>query len=137
MSLYDGPDIPPNARPRLDPDSQNVEEGAIAHLMAQARLARFAARKCVLRSTVPGRSAHPDHYRDLIIAAADAILAAAAAALDLASDKDTNRALLWGHPEWFADPGCDKNARDQRFSRARSDLRTLLQKVVPRDELLP
>ena len=105
--------------------------------MAQARLARFAARKCVLRSTVPGRSAHPDHYRDLIIAAADVILAAAAAALDLASDKDTNRALLWGHPEWFADPGCDKNARDQRFSRARSDLRTLLQKVVPRDELLP
>lgn len=136
MSLYDDLEIALSVHHRLDPASRNLEEGAIAHLMAQARLARFTARKHVLRSIVPGRSPNPDRYRDLIIAAAEAIIAAAVA-LDHASDKDSRERLLAEYPEWFAEPGSTENTCDQRLSRARADLRALLQKVVPREELLP
>lgn len=112
-----------------------LEEAAVFHLMAQMWLARLVERKTQLRADVPGRSADPDRYRDLIVAMAEPVLQAAVRGE--ASDEDSNPALRAAYPGWFAEPGRAENSCHQRLSRARADLRALLQSVVTHDELLP
>ena len=109
------------------------EDAVVTRLMAHTRTAQFRQRKQQLRATVPGRSAHPERYRDHIVAAAEAVLEA----LDETSSDVAREKLLDEYPEWFAEPGCAQNARDQRLSRAYADLRALLQQVVIREDLLP
>jgi DNA-directed RNA polymerase specialized sigma24 family protein len=131
----DDPDTATGAR-RVDGRApRTLEDAVITRLMAQTWLAQFRQRKQELRAGVPGRSAHPDRYRDYIVAAAEAFLRAVA--LDGPSDKDAREKLLAEYPEWFAEPGCAQNARDQRFSRAHADLCALLRQVVAREDLLP
>jgi DNA-directed RNA polymerase specialized sigma24 family protein len=117
------------------PAPRSLEQAAVFHLMVQTWLARLVERKTQLRETVPGRSADPDRYRDLIVTIAEPVLLAAAHGE--ASTEDSNPALQARYPEWFAEPGCAENSCHQRLSRARADLRVLLQKVVTHDELLP
>lgn len=112
-----------------------LEDAVVARVMAQTWIAEFEQRKQQLRAAVPGRSAHPDRYRYHIMAAAEAFLMAVA--LVDVSDKIPRETLLAGYPEWFAEPGCAQNARDQRFSRAQADLWALLRLVVAREDLLP
>lgn len=130
--LFGDPETALSTCHRMAPATPNLEEQAVTDLMAQARLARFAARKHEWRSSVPRRSADPDRYRDLIVAKAEAILLGTAA-LEEASVK----ALETAYPEWFNEPGCASNSRDQRLSRARGDIWALLRKVVTREELTP
>jgi len=131
-SLSEDPEATLSACRRMGPATANLEEQAVTHLMAQARLARFAALKNELRSSVPRRSADPDRYRDLIVARAEAVLLGTVA-LEEASVK----ALESAYPEWFNEPGCASNSRDQRLSRARADIWALLRKMVTREELMP
>lgn len=111
-----------------------LEENAVAHLMAQIWQERLEKQKEQLRAAVSGRSADPDRYRDLIIAIAESIVESAVEGE--VSDEDHNRALEDAYPEYFAEPGCSQSSCYQRFSRARADIRSLLQKVVARDEIL-
>jgi len=133
-TLLDDPESALGARP-VHGQAPPVEEAAVAHLMAQIWLARLEERKEQLRAAVPGRSADPDRYRDLIVAIAPSRLKSVV--WDEASDKDLNSDLLDAYPEYFAQPGHGRNSCDRRFSRARADLRALLQEVVARDEILP
>jgi hypothetical protein len=114
---------------------RTLEDSVVARLLAQAWMAEFRQRKQQLRAAVPGRSAHPDRYRDNIVAAAEAFLKAVA--LGDVSAKVPREKLLVEYPEWFAEPGCSVTARDQRFSRAHADLSALVRQVVAREDLLP
>lgn len=114
---------------------RTLEDAVVARLMAQTWMAQFRQRKQQLRATVPGRSAHPERYRDHIVAAAEAFFEAAA--LHEASGEGVRRTLLDAYPEWFAEPGCAQNTRDQRFSRAHADLLALVRQVVAHEDLLP
>lgn len=51
------------------------------------------------------------------------------------SDADSNSELCTAYPECFAEPGYAKNTYDQRFCRARGDVRGLLRAIVSRDDL--
>jgi hypothetical protein len=95
---------------------------------------RLAARREGLRAAVPARSTDPERYADLILVIAERRLRACIAGDD--SQADSNEALRAAYPEWFAEPGCRPNTCDQRFSRARADVRDVLKAVVTRDELL-
>jgi DNA-directed RNA polymerase specialized sigma24 family protein len=123
------------ARRSRGPAPRSLEGAVVFHLMIQTWLARLVERKTQLRVAVPGRSENPDRYRDLIVTIAEPVLLAAARGE--ASDEDSNLALRAAYPEWFAEPGCAENSCHQRLSRARADLRALLQNVVTHDELLP
>lgn len=132
---FDDPEVATGAR-RVDGRTpRTLEDAVITRLMAQTRLAQFRRRKQQLRATVPGRSAHPDRYRDHIMSVAEAFLKGAG--LGDVSDKDQREKLLAGYPEWFAESGCAQNTLDRRFSRAYADLWTLLRQVVDREDLLP
>lgn len=132
---FDDPEVATGARRVEGRAPRTLEDVVIARVMAQTRLAQFKRRKQQLRATIPGRSAYPDRYRDHIAAVAEAFLQA----VDLAdaSGKDQREKLMAEYPEWFAEPGCTQNTRDQRFSRAHADLCALLRQVVARDDLLP
>lgn len=132
---FDDPEVATGARHVGGGAPRTLEDVVVARLMAKTWQSQFRQRKQELRAAVPGRSAHPERYRDHIVATAEAFLMAAA--LDEASEKDTREKLLDGYPEWFAEPGCASNARDQRFSRAHADLWALLRQVVTREDLLP
>jgi DNA-directed RNA polymerase specialized sigma24 family protein len=132
---FDDPELATGAR-RVDGRvPRTLEDSVISRLMAQTWLAKFGEQRQQLRAAVPGRSAHPDRYRDHIVAAAEAFLKAVA--LGDPSDKVQREKLAAEYPEWFAEPGCATNARDQRFSRAHADLLVLLQQVVDLEDLLP
>jgi hypothetical protein len=132
---FDDPEVATSAR-RVDGGApRTLEDAVVARLMAKTWLSQFRQRKQELRAAVPGRSTHPECYRDHILSATEAFLMAAA--LDEASEKGTREKLLDGYPAWFAEPGCAKNARDQRFSRAHADVLALLRQVVAREDLVP
>lgn len=50
---------------------------------------------------------------------------------------DCNEALQAAIPDWFGQPGSAENTCHKHLSRARRDVRDLLEAVVSRDELLP
>ena len=132
---FDDPEVATGARRGEGRASRTLEDAVVGRLMAQTWLAEFKQRKQQLRAAVPGRSTHPDGYRDCIVAAAGAFLEAVA--LDGPSDNSARNKLLDEYPEWFAEPDCTQNTRDKRFSRANSDLWALLRRVVDREDLLP
>lgn len=111
----------------------SVEYEASIRLLAETVLTRLEHDRDQLMSSVPARS--PDHrrYRAGIIAAARAILLLLLQG-DLAS-ADWNAILKSAYPQWYDEPGSPRDGRDQRLSRARRDVRSLLQKILPRYEL--
>lgn len=132
---FDDPEAATGAR-RVDGRApRTLEDAVVTRLMAQTWLAQFRQQKQQLRATIPGRSAHPDSYRDCIVATAEAILEAAS--LDKFADTRPSEGLLARYPEWLDDPGCAENSRQQRLCRALADLRALLKQVVRREDLLP
>jgi hypothetical protein len=70
----------------------------------------------------------------VIYAAAEQILRAGISG-DV-SEADTNDTLRASYPEYFQQPDAAPNTCDQRFCRARVDIRALLRRVVSRDELI-
>lgn len=115
--------------------SRPFDEAVGTRLMGDVWCGRLAARRECLRAAVPARSGAPELYRDVILAAAEQLLRAC---LDGDhSQADSHEALRAAYPGWFAEPGCRPNTYDQRFSRARADIRDVLKGVVNKDELLP
>lgn len=110
-----------------------VDETVGTGLLAQTWLDRFAAQRGGLRAAVAGRSADPGRYRDLIVAVSEQVLRAIVGG-DV-SEADANEALRAAYPAWFGRKGRADNNAHQRFSRARADVRELLQAIVDRDEL--
>jgi len=111
----------------------SVEAEAHVRLLAQAALARLERDRRSLMASVPARSADPRHYQSTIIAAAATILLLLVEGIVTAAD--WNAILRSGYPQWCEEPGLARDAIDQRLSRARSDVQSLLQAIFPRDQL--
>ncbi len=106
-----------------------IDDAVCTSLQAQAWLERFAAEGDHLRAAVPARSDDPGRYQAVIYDVAGQVLRDA---INGESSKaDSNPAFRAAYPEYFDQP----DIPHQRFSRARSDLRALLQGVVRHDEL--
>jgi DNA-directed RNA polymerase specialized sigma24 family protein len=115
------------------PVPRPIDEMVSTHLLAEAWLEPFATRRRELADRVPGRSSDPRRYRDVIVADAEQVLCDA---IDGGTGQaDSNDAFRAAYPEYFDQPGASPNTLHQRFSRAREDVRVLLQAVVSRDEL--
>ena len=110
-----------------------VDESVATHLLTQELLDRFTAERESLTAAVPGRSPDPDRYRELVASVAGQVLRSIVA--NDVCDADGNAALRAVYPEWFADGSGTASSAHQRFSRARADVRGLLQKIVSRNDL--
>jgi DNA-directed RNA polymerase specialized sigma24 family protein len=108
-----------------------VEHDAELLLLAERLIGRLDREQFV--AAIPGRSPDPARYRTAIIATARAILLLLLQGY-VVSD-DWNALLKRGYSGWFAEAGLASNSIDQRLSRARRDVQSLLQMVLPRHEL--
>lgn len=117
------------------PARRPVAETVCTYLLAEAWLEPFAARRRELADRVPGRSPDPRRYREVIVDVAERVLCRIIT--EEVSNADCNAALSTAYPEWFGEPGCAENTRDQRFRRAREDVRALLQTIIDRKDLDP
>jgi DNA-directed RNA polymerase specialized sigma24 family protein len=122
------------ARPVCTMTSRPLDEGIAARLIAEDWLARLDSRREQLKASVPGRSADHDRYRTVIVVVAESMLQATARGEYC--EENPRHALEVAYPEYFDEPGRASNSCDQRFSRARMDVRNLLKEVVARNELL-
>ena len=113
--------------------SPSVEDAVCTSAQAEAWLERFAAQRDYLRAGVPSRSDDLDRYRALICEAAGQVLYDGINGES--SEADSNDAFRAAYSEYFDQPDAAPNTLHQRFRRARTDVRALLQAVVRRDEL--
>lgn len=111
----------------------STEDAACSFLQVRAWLQQLADKRDRLIAAVPARSDDPARYRAVIYAAAKQVLRSVIDAEP--SEADTNQAFQTAWPEYFGSPGAAPNTCHQRFRRARTDVRAMLQDVVPRDEL--
>ena len=104
----------------------SAEDAALGPLLADAR--RESLRRCraELRLRIPASSQDPNRYRDVILAAAGAVLAADGPA----SRPEVNAALVAAYPEWFAAPDVATATRCQRRIRGREDVWRVLKAVL-------
>jgi DNA-directed RNA polymerase specialized sigma24 family protein len=110
-----------------------VEAAVCLSLQAKSWLQRLADRRDILLAEVPARSDDPVRYRGVIFGAAEQVLRDGINAEP--SEADANPALRVAYPEYFDQPDASRDTCNQRFCRARTDVRQLLQAVVSRDEL--
>ena len=110
-----------------------IDEAVGSSLLAESMLKRLRHERDCLLATIPARSDDPSRYRDVIYDAAVQIVRDEGNGE--ASDADSNEAFRAAYPEYFAQSGVAANLLHQRFSRARADVRALLQTVIHRDEL--
>jgi hypothetical protein len=103
-------------------------------LQAQSWLKRLGDDRHRLLDAVPARSDDPARYRALIDAAAEQVLRDGINGE--ASAADSNDAFRAAYPEYFAQPDASADLLHQRFRRARLDVKTLLQDIVSRGELI-
>jgi DNA-directed RNA polymerase specialized sigma24 family protein len=113
------------------PDS--VERMAEIRRLAQTVLTRLDIDRERLMVAVPARSPDQRLYRTGILAAARAIFLLLVQGN--VTSADWNAVLKSSLSPWFAEAGLAPCATDQRLSRGRYDVRMLLQRLVPRDEL--
>jgi DNA-directed RNA polymerase specialized sigma24 family protein len=111
----------------------SVEGEAHMRLLAGAVLARLERDRDELMDTVPARSGDGRRYQSATVTAALTILLLLVEGS--VTSADWNAVLRAGHPQWYDEPGLAHDARHQRLSRARRDVRVLLQAILPRDEL--
>lgn len=96
------------------------------------RLESAQARKRLM-ALVPGRSEDPRRYRTAMISAARAIFELLLGGYVTATD--WNVILKAAYPQWCDEPGLARAAMDQRLSRARRDVQSLLRSLITRDQL--
>jgi len=121
-----------------DPDAMagavpSAESMALRGLGARARRDQLRRRQAELWPTIPANSADPGHYRAVIFAVAESVLACDGPA----TWREINDALKACYPRWFDAPGVKPATLHQRRCRARESIRTLILAVVGRDDLLP
>lgn len=112
----------------------SVQDAVCISLQGGSWLKRLADERRDLLASVPARSRDSGRYRAVIYAAAEQILRAGISG-DV-SEADTNDTLRASYPEYFQQPDAAPNTCDQRFCRARVDIRALLRRVVSHDELI-
>jgi DNA-directed RNA polymerase specialized sigma24 family protein len=110
----------------------SVEDEASLRLLAEALLTLLNHDLDQLLVSVPGRS--PDHgrYRTAIVAAAKTILLLLLEGP--VASADWNAVLQAEYPQWCGEPGLTRDTTHQRLSRARHDIRALLQRSLSRYE---
>ena len=96
------------------------------------RLERAQARERLM-ALVPARSEDPSRYRTAMISAARAIFELLLEGYVTATD--WNVILKAAYPQWCDEPGLARAAMDQRLSRARRDVQSLLRSLITRDQL--
>ncbi|MGO9217195.1 MAG: hypothetical protein ACLP5E_05385 [Streptosporangiaceae bacterium] len=114
----------------------SVEDETHVRILAEAVLLRFGRERASrsLMDLVPARSEDPRRYRTAVVLAAKAIFELL---LDgCVSAADWNAVLKAAYPQWCDDPQQARSAIDQRLSRARRDVQSLLCAVVSRDQLV-
>lgn len=104
----------------------SAEDAALGPLLADARRESLRRRRAELRLRIPASSPDPDRYRDVILAIAEAMLAADGPA----SRPELNAALVAAYPEWFAAPDVATATRYQRRIRGREDVWRVLKAVL-------
>lgn len=110
-----------------------LDETVSLYLLAETWLKQFTTRHVELITKIPGRSSDRDRYRDVIAVTAEWLLLAIVSG-DVC-DADYNPALCAAYPEYFAEPDAAENTLHQRYSRARADVRSMLQSIIDRDDL--
>lgn len=110
-----------------------LDESVVANQLAHRWLGRFIVERESLTAAVPGRSADPGRYQEVIVSVAEQVLRSIVSG-DVC-DADGNPALRAAYPGWFAEDRINVSNAYQRFSRARVDVRTLLKMIVSRDDL--
>jgi hypothetical protein len=110
-----------------------VDEAVCFSVQAESWLKRFTGQREHLLAAVPSRSADPARYCEVIYSAAGQVLRDGINAEP--SDADSNDAVRAAYPEYFDQAGAAPNTLHKRFSRAREDVKALLQEIVNRDEL--
>ncbi len=108
--------------------SEGVEDAACASVQAQHWHQRLVQNREELTAGVPSRSEDPVRYQRMVYDAAEQILRAGISGEP--SEADSNDAFRAAYPEYFDAPRTAKNTSHQRLSRARADVRTLLQEVT-------
>jgi|ERR1039457_3670784 hypothetical protein len=121
--------------PLSNPAPNAVDGEAVWFVLAGTWFTRFHREREELAVIVPERSNDSRRYRQVIVAVAEKILRDAMEGQ--VSSADCNEALQAAHPSWLNEPGCEPDTLYQRLSRARQDVRMLLQVVVTREELSP
>jgi DNA-directed RNA polymerase specialized sigma24 family protein len=86
-----------------------------------------------LDALVPARSPDPARYQIAIVSSARILLELLLEGY--VSAADWNAVLKAAYPQWCDEPGLVRDATDQRLSRARRDVQSLLRAVISRDEL--
>src|SRR5579863_1751372 len=119
-------DRQPGAR-ALDDSSAGFEDHLCTSVQFWYLRKQLLAEHDKLIASVPKRSPDPGRYREVVYAAAEAILSAGMKGEP--SEADSNEAFRALYPEYFAQPGASANTCHQRFLRARADVRELLQAV--------
>jgi DNA-directed RNA polymerase specialized sigma24 family protein len=103
----------------------SVHDEVHVRILAEARV--------MLMALVPARSDNPRSYRNAIVSAARAVFELL---LDgYVSAADWNAILKAASPQWCDEPGLARATMDQRLSRARRDVQSLLRSLLSRDQL--
>jgi len=118
-----------------DPPAASVESDAQVRIIGEAVLARLGREHARgnLTALVPARSTDPRSYRMAIGSAAKTIFGLLLEGH--VTTADWNVILRAAYPQWFDKPGLAGANIDQRLSRARRDVQSLLRSVLSRDEL--
>ena len=121
--------------PAAAPWLASVEDEAGLRLLAGTVLNRFERERTreQLMALVPGRSEDPRRYRKAIASATKTIFVLLLDGYVTAAD--WNAILKAAYPAWCNEPGLARAAIDQRLSRARHDVQSLLQSILTRDQL--
>ena len=112
-----------------------VEGDAQLRLLAKAVLARLDRERSRngLAALIPARSNDPGRYQSAIAWSAKIIFMLLVEGYVTAAD--WNAILKAAYPQWCDQPDLARDARDQRLSRARRDVQSLLRSLLPRDQL--
>jgi DNA-directed RNA polymerase specialized sigma24 family protein len=112
----------------------SVDDEVRVRLLAEAVLERFDRERGrdLLMALVPARSDDPRGYRIAIVSAARTVFGLLLEGY--VTPADWNAILKNTYPQWCDEPGLARAAMDQRLSRARRDLQSLLRSVLSRDQ---
>jgi DNA-directed RNA polymerase specialized sigma24 family protein len=113
----------------------SVHDEVHVRILAEAVLERFEREyaRVMLMALVPARSDDPPSYRNAIVSAARAVFELLLDGYVTAAD--WNAILKAAYPQWCDEPGLARATMDQRLSRARRDVQSLLRSLLSRDQL--
>lgn len=111
----------------------SVDNEVSSRLLAETLLRRLNTDHDSLVNSIPGRSNDHGQYRNAIMISAKKIFILLLEGQVVQAD--WNAVLKAEYPEWANEQGMTRDTIDQRLSRARHDIKILLQKVARRSQL--